>query len=80
MFNRANSIWREGKILSSFIKSDPNKAMIEVTLKLNKLDISSVLRTFDRYGYIVESTYGDDSKLDVVLDDRYEMFLNYMNI
>lgn len=70
----------DAKILSSFIKSDPNKVMIEVTLKLNKLDISSVLRTFDRYGYIVESTYSDDSKLDAVLDDRYEMFLNYLDM
>jgi len=70
----------DAKILSSYIKSDPNKSSMEVTLKLNKIDLSSVLRTFDRYSYNVKATYGDDSKLDTLYYDRYEMFLNYINV
>lgn len=69
----------DAKILSSFTKSFPNKSFMEVSLKLNKIDLSAVLKTFDRYDYHVEAVYNHDSKIDAVLDDRYEMFLNYMD-
>jgi hypothetical protein len=70
----------DAKILSSYIKSDPNKSSMEVTLKLNKIDLSSVLRTFDRYSYNIKASYGDDSKLETLYYDRYEMFMNYINV
>lgn len=70
----------DARILSSYIKSDMNKSTIEVTLKVNKSDLSSILRTFDRYNYNVKTIYGDDYQLDNLYHDRYEMFLNYINV
>jgi len=70
----------DAKILSSYIKTDPNKSSMEVTLKLNQLDLSSILRSFERYDYNVKAVFSDDSKLDNLYFDRFEMLLNYINI
>ncbi len=70
----------DARILSSYIKTDMNKSTIEVTIKVNKSDLSSILRTFDRYNYNVKTIYGDDYQLDNLYHDRYEMFLNYINL
>lgn len=67
-------------ILSSYIKSSPDKSSMEVTLKLNKLELSSILRTFERYDYHIKAVFSDDSKLDTMYFDRYEMLMNYINI
>ncbi len=69
----------EAIILSSYITSHPDSVKVEVTLKINKINIYPILQTFDRYNYTVlasftESTYSDD------LMDRYNSLMNYMNL
>jgi len=67
------------QILSSYVRTFPDSTKMEVTLKLNKLDISSINAAFLRYGYDVKATYnhadGEDDSLN-----RYEAFMNYLNI
>ena len=69
----------DAKILSSNITSKPDSTEIEVTLKINKKDLSAVLQTFNRYSYTVkasfqESIYQDDVK------DRFDALMNYLKM
>lgn len=65
------------RILSSYILSNPDTTKLDVTLKINQLDLTSIIRTFERYDYIVKATfqYGVGDK---DLDWRYDALLNFM--
>lgn len=68
------------KILSFYTRNNENTKMVEITLKLNATDISSVIQTFVRYDYIIKAVYMDDSLLSNMYSDRYEQFMKYINI
>jgi CBS domain-containing protein len=68
------------KILSFYTHNNKNTKMVEITLKLNATDISSVIQTFVRYDYIIKAVYMDDSLLSNMYTDRYEQFMKYINI
>jgi CBS domain-containing protein len=48
------------KILSSYIMSTPDSTKIEVTLKINQLELTRIIRTFERYDYLVKETFQID--------------------
>lgn len=67
------------QILSSYIRTFPDSTRMEVTLKVNKVDISTIMATFLRYEYDVKATFNhsgdnDNSK------DRYDSLMNYLNL
>lgn len=69
------------KVLSLYVSSPPQDSMqIEVTIKTNTVDLSSVLQTFYRYGYDVKHTFMGDVKMDSLIENRYDAFMNYLNI
>lgn len=68
------------KILSVFITSPPDSTKLEVTLKLNSSDISSVIRTFERYDYDLRQWVSADDALDRFYSERLDMLIKYMNI
>lgn len=68
------------KILSMYISSHSDTTRLEVTLKINKNDLSSIIQTFDRYNYIVSSTFMDQDDMNSFYESRYEMFMKYLNI
>lgn len=70
----------DAKILSAYVSSHDHTTKIEVTLKLNKIDISGVLQTFNRYNYIVKAYFSEESKIDDLLNDRYDSLMTYLNI
>ena len=45
----------DAKILSSYIVSQPNSKKIEITLKINRQDIHSIIKDFERHE--LESNY-----------------------
>jgi acetoin utilization protein AcuB len=66
------------QILSSYVRTFPDSTKIEVTLKVNKVDISAIIATFMRYEYNVKATFnnsGDDDS-----QDRYDSLMNYLNV
>jgi hypothetical protein len=67
------------KILNSFVNSFDDSTKIEVTIKLNTVDIDPVLQTFMRYNYQVKATY-TEKDLNDNLSDRYNSLMNYLNI
>ena len=67
------------QVLSSYVRSFPDSTKLEVTLKLNKQDISGIVASFLRYDYTVQATFNyipnDDDSMN-----RYDSFMNYLNL
>ncbi|OCX54138.1 CBS domain-containing protein [Mucilaginibacter sp. PPCGB 2223] len=67
------------QILSSYIRSFPDSTKLEVTLKLNKQDISGIVAAFQRYDYTVQATF-NSKPVDDDSMDRYDSLMNYLNL
>ena len=67
------------RILSSYILSSPDSTKIEVTLKINQLELSRIIRTFERYDYLVKETFQKDAS-DNDIQIRFDSLMNYLNI
>lgn len=65
------------RILSSYILSNPDSMKLDVTLKINQLELTSIIRTFERYDYLVKASFqygiGDED-----LNWRYDTLMNFM--
>jgi len=70
----------DARILSLFVTRISQTDNIEVMLKLDKVDLSSVIQTFTRYDYQIAAVYMDDSALNDMYEDRLGQFLRYLNI
>jgi acetoin utilization protein AcuB len=67
------------QILSSYVSASPNSTELEVTLKINRTDLSSIVASFERYEYDVKAVFSNlDSSDDSM--DRYNSFMNYLNV
>ena len=69
----------DAKVLSLFLASYLESTRLEVALKLNKTDIGAVLQTFDRYGYYVKASFGEEEDIES-LKENYDSLINYLNI
>lgn len=67
------------QILSSYIKSYPESTRLDLTLKLNRTEISAIVASFLRYNYIVKAKF-NDVKSDEGTQDRYDQLMNYLDI
>ncbi|MFN5910553.1 MAG: CBS domain-containing protein [Bacteroidota bacterium] len=65
------------KILSSYIMTSMDSTKIEVTLKINKVELSSIIRTFERYDYVVKASF-QKSDVDDDLQQRYDSLMNFL--
>ncbi len=69
----------DAKLLSLFITDHPDSTRLEVIIKVNKMELGPILSTFDRYGYFVKASMGEDDDLDD-LRENYDSLMNYLNI
>jgi acetoin utilization protein AcuB len=69
----------DAKILNLYITSLPDSGKMEVTLKVNKIDIGPILQTFSRYNYTVNASYFEDTYSEG-LQERFDSFMNYLNV
>ena len=67
------------QIMSSYVRTFPDSTRMEITLKLNRTDISSIIASFLRYDYIVKATF-NDAKVYDSSQDRYDQLMNYLNM
>jgi acetoin utilization protein AcuB len=67
------------QILSSYVYAYPDSTRMEITLKVNKQDISAIVATFLRYEYDVKATYNHTDDNDISRD-RYDSLMNYLNL
>ncbi len=67
------------KILSSFIMTSKDSTKIEVTLKISEIDLSRIIRSFERYDIVVKASFQRSSDTDD-MQFRYEALMNYLNM
>jgi len=67
------------QILSSYVNSFPDSTKLEVTLKINKVELSSIVASFERYDYEVKAVFNNIDQDDSSMD-RFNSFMNYLNV
>ncbi len=70
----------DAKILSLYIHSPKESVKLEVIIKVNRTDLSSVIQTFERFNYEIKASYMEDEELDSLYNNRYEEFMKYLSI
>ncbi len=70
----------DAKILSLYISSPSESMKMELTLKINRTDLSSIIQTFERYNYIIKSTFMVDEEMDAFYNNRFEEFMKYLSM
>ena len=69
----------DSKILSCYVNNLPDSTRIEVTLKVNRDDLSGILQTFQRYNYTVKASFHMARHADDI-KNRFDSFMNYLNV
>jgi predicted transcriptional regulator len=69
----------DAKVLTSFITSHSDSNKLEVTLKINKTEVSRILHTFERFNYTVIASY-NETEYHKDLQNRYDEFMRFLNI
>lgn len=67
------------KILSSYTYGNDNTLTLDLVLKINTKDLSTIISAFERYNYIVKNSY-HESRFDEDMQGRYDQFMNYLNM
>ncbi|HZM13823.1 MAG TPA: CBS domain-containing protein [Bacteroidales bacterium] len=70
----------DARILSMYITSNPESTSLEITLKVNTTDLTSIIKTFERYSYEVTTWVTDNDELDRFYTDRYNLLMKYLNM
>ena len=69
----------DAKVLGMFVSTFPDSTRMEVSLKINKIDVRPILQTFTRYNYTIKASFTEDTYSES-LQDRYNELMNYLNI
>ncbi|KQM67175.1 hypothetical protein ASE74_06845 [Pedobacter sp. Leaf216] len=67
------------QVLSSYVNAFEDSTRLEVTLKVNKTEITSLVASFERYDYLVKEVY-NNTQIDDGSQERYDSFMNYLNV
>lgn len=67
------------RILNTAIRDIPDTTKMEMTLKVDKQNISSVIASLWRFDYVVKGTFNDGSQ-DSDIKERYDILMNYLNL
>jgi len=70
----------DAKILSSHVTSVPNSFKIEVTLRINQTDLTSIIQSFQRFDYTIKASFQGSNRQDDVLRKNYDHFMLYLNV
>lgn len=67
------------QILSSYVSTFPDSTKLEVTLKINKTELSGLISSFERYNYEVKEVFNNAQDNNPAAD-RFNSFMNYLNV
>jgi len=68
------------KILSLYMSANADTTKMDITLKVDTTDLTPILQTFSRYNYNVVAYFLSEEDEKAHLAERFESFLNYLNI
>jgi len=80
--NRNNSLSHMAQIVegdNAQILSFPDSTKLEVTLKINKTELSGIIASFERFNYQVKAVF-NSTITDYGTEDRYNSLMNYLNV
>ena len=66
-------------ILSSFITSTMSSAVFDVTIKINRQNVQSIIATFERFNYSIKASFNEAEYMDS-LKDRFDALMAYLNV
>lgn len=69
----------DAKILGAYITSHLDSTKLELTIKLNVTDLTSIIQTFNRYNYTIRGSYMKFDDEEELLDERYDLLMRYLN-
>jgi predicted transcriptional regulator len=74
-------IFEEGNvhILSAFVTSTPNPEEVELTLKLDRRDLSRAIASLERHEFEIKESFGETDHSEQ-LRERYDALMNYLNV
>jgi predicted transcriptional regulator len=67
------------KILSSYVFERQETSKLELTLKVNREEVGSIIQSLERYGYEVIAYFQESAHLED-LKGRYDELMRYINI
>ena len=70
----------DAKIWCSYLTSVADSMKMEVTLKINREDVTSIIQSFLRYGYTIKASYQSNDRTEDVLRNHYEQLMMYLNV
>lgn len=59
--------------------TEPDTGLVVITLKVNKIEISDIVATFQRYDFVVRYYFGEESYANE-LKENYNHLLSYLNM
>ncbi|MBL7983735.1 MAG: CBS domain-containing protein [Flavobacteriales bacterium] len=68
----------DARVLSVYCHALSDSTRMEVTLKINREDVSDILQTFERYEYVVKTTF-QGSRFHEDLRGRYDELMRLIN-
>ena len=69
----------DAKILSMYVNTMTDSTRIEVTLKINITDLTSIIQTFNRYEYNIKASFMEYDEQDDLYNERYDLFMRFLN-
>lgn len=70
----------DAKILNLHVKSSADSKKIEVSLKINRNDLDSIIQDFLRYNYLIKNTFVQKNNIKKeMFEDRYHSLMRILN-
>lgn len=69
----------DARILCFFVSPRADSTLVDLTIKVNLIDINPIIQSFERYNYRIKATFAEKDDLDD-LKDRYDALMNYLNV
>jgi CBS domain-containing protein len=69
----------DAKILSFYVTSPADSTRLELTMKLNRIDIQPVIQSFIRNDYTIKASFFESDYFDN-LRERYDLLMTYLNV
>ncbi len=66
-------------VLSSFITTNLDSTKVDVTIKINRQEISAIKATFERFDYQIKASFQEADYFDT-FKDRYDSLMSFLNV
>jgi acetoin utilization protein AcuB len=66
-------------ILSTFTRTNPDDGMLEITLKINSMEVSGIIATLNRFDYEIKGAFSVSDYVEE-LQEHYDSLMSYLNV